>query len=495
MCMPDIYQSWHELHILGPWLGGASLAANAPNHGVYVADLVLKRKDVKKGVDEAISEVNPELVGLSAMTFQYPTAVKIASYIKSKNPKMPVLLGGYHATSMREEITKSEEGQVFDYIFAGEAEHTFREFLDGKDLGSISGLSFKNNGEWVHNKRHESIGLSQGLNSVKPPKRDSRIWSGYHFHDRPFDTAETSRGCNYSCNFCSMRAMMPKARFMAYDLERVIEDIKSARARGAKSIFFCDDNPAMDPEHFTVFLDRIKSNKLDDVYYSGMVSTRSMADQRITKLMRQIGWDFVFLGVENVYEGNLKGMRKASSAELAERALNSLYNAGITVLAGIIAGNPDDTEETIRGNFEWFHDKPVDTIMPQFLTPYPGTEIREDLLAKGLIVNKGGMNNEYGGWTTYNGEFAHCETRTGLMPWEIERISYEEMQKWGRIRAKRFVRGQLNFSKNNPKHMVHWLLSRSIPTAVRELKKIGLTSAEKSRLERQRKIEMNQFNF
>lgn len=42
--MPDIYQSWHELHIKGPWLGGASLAANAPNHEVYVADLVLKEK-------------------------------------------------------------------------------------------------------------------------------------------------------------------------------------------------------------------------------------------------------------------------------------------------------------------------------------------------------------------------------------------------------------------------------------------------------------------
>ena len=149
MCMPDIYQSWHELHIKGPWIGGASIAGNCPNHKVYVADLVLKRKDVKKAVDEAIEKTAPEIIGLSAMTFQYPTAVKIAEYIKKNYPNMPIALGGYHATSMSKEIVK--ETQVFDYIFIGEAENTFNKFLnllekkDFKNLKNITGLAFKRN--------------------------------------------------------------------------------------------------------------------------------------------------------------------------------------------------------------------------------------------------------------------------------------------------------------------------------------------------------------
>lgn len=495
LCMPDIYQSWHELHIKGPWLGGASIAGNCLKHEVYVADLVLKRKDVKKGIDEAINSTNPEIIGLSAMTFQYPTSVRIAQYIKKNYPGIPVALGGYHATSERKETANSEEGKVFDYIFTGETEHTFNQFLNRESLENISGLSFIRNGKWVHNQRHCAIGIEHGLDSIKPPKRDSRIWTGYHFHDRTVDTAEFSRGCDYSCTFCSMRAMMPKARFMTYNLDRVMHDLKSARARGTESIFFCDDNPAMDPELFMQFLGRIQKEKLDDMYYSGMVSTKSMTDPHITKRMRQINWDFVFLGVENIYETILKGMRKRSSEDIASRALDSLYDAGITVLAGIIAGNPDDTEQTIRGNYQWFYNHPVDSIMPQFLTPYPGTVIRKELLEEGLVINKGGMDNVYGGWSTYNGEFAHCKTRSGLMPADIEKIVYEEHMNFRKHRLGKLITGKLNFAKNNPKHLVHWAAAEIGPTIVRAIRERTLNSSEKAEAYRQRKIAMNQFNI
>ena len=59
MAMPDIYQSWNPTLIVGPWVGGASLSANSPNHDVYVADLILKRRDVRAGIREAIERTNP----------------------------------------------------------------------------------------------------------------------------------------------------------------------------------------------------------------------------------------------------------------------------------------------------------------------------------------------------------------------------------------------------------------------------------------------------
>jgi anaerobic magnesium-protoporphyrin IX monomethyl ester cyclase len=128
MCMPDIYPSWGPTHVLGPWLGGASIAGNCDGHEVYVGDLVLKRDNVRAGIDEAIRTTKPHVIGLSAMTFQYPTACKVASYVKANYPEIPIVLGGYHATALREEIALSEEGKSFDYIFAGEAEHTFNSF-------------------------------------------------------------------------------------------------------------------------------------------------------------------------------------------------------------------------------------------------------------------------------------------------------------------------------------------------------------------------------
>lgn len=487
MCMPDIYQTWSELHIIGPSLGLTSIAANSPNHEVYSADLVLKRNDVKEGIKEAIEITNPQIIGLSAMTFQYPTATRIAKHIKEEYPGIPVALGGYHATSMREEITASEQGQAFDFIFAGESEHTFNQFLDSEKLENISGLSFRDNGNWVHNPRHPAICIKQGLDSVKPPKRDSRIWEGYHFYSRPFDTAESSRGCDYACKFCSMRAMMPQARYNAFSLERVIKDIKSARTRGVKSIFFTDDNPAMHPEQFKKFLRRIKKEKLDDIYYSGMVSTKSMSDFETTKLMREAGWDFVFLGVENIYKNNLKEMRKASSEKLAAKSIDNLHNSQITTMAGIIVGNPDDTEETIRGNFQWFNDHPVDSVLPQYLTPYPGTVTRKELLKEGLIIN-------LDEWKTYNGEFAQCKTRSGLMPEDIETIVYEEHTRFNLNRFKKLISNKLIFPKNNLYHTLYSNLFGLPPAVINIIKNIGLNSSEKAKLEHKRKIKMNLFN-
>ena len=493
--MPDIYQPWHAFHIKGPWLGGASIAGNCPGHDVNVADLVLKRSNVRKGIKEAILLTDPQIIGLSAMTFQYPTAVQIARHIKNTYPGILVALGGYHATARREKIGESEEGLVLDYLFAGEAEHTFNMFLDGVQRRTISGLSYKEAGKWIHNPRHPALSLSHGLNSIQPPKRDSRIWGGYHFHSRRVDTAESSRGCDYRCKFCSMRVMMPKTKYAAFNLDRVMKDLQSAKSMGVESIFFTDDNPALHSEHFKLLNERIISAHLDDMYFSGMVSPESMAEPRVTKLMKRAGWAFVFLGVENVHQKNLDEIRKKSNEELAARALENLYRDGITTLAGLIVGNPDDTEEIIRMNFEWLRNHPVDSVMPQYLTPYPGTVMREALLKEGLVLNRGGMDNEYGGWSTYNGEFAHCRTRSGLTPDALETIVFEEYQTFCKHRFKNLIHGRLVFPKNNPGHTLKWVLRDPFPKLARGCRNIGLSVSEKADLERRRKIRINQFNL
>ena len=495
MCMPDIYQPWHAFHIKGPWIGGASIAGNCPGHEVYVADLILKRLNIQNGIKEAIDVADPQIIGLSAMTFQYPTAVKIATHIKESYPGIPLVLGGYHATAEREKIAESIEGQVFDYIFAGEAEHTFKAFLDGQCLTDISGLSYKKDEKWIHNPRHYAICHSHSINTIQPPKRGSRIWGGYHFHSRKVDTAESSRGCDYKCKFCSIRVMLPKTKFTSFNLERVIRDLKSVKNMGVEAVFFTDDNPAMHTEPFRVLNERIISEHLDEMCYSGMVSPESMAEPGITKLMKRAGWDFVFLGVENIYQRNLDGIRKKSNEDLAARAIDNLYNDGIITLAGLIVGNPDDTEEIIRMNFDWFRNHPVDSVMPQYLTPYPGTVIRKELLEEGLVINTGGMNNAYGGWSTYNGEFAHCRTRSGLTPKKLETIVYKEYQKFCKHRFKKLINGTLIFAQNNPKHMFKWVLREPFPIMARACKRIGLSVSEKAEQERKRKMNMNQFNI
>jgi radical SAM superfamily enzyme YgiQ (UPF0313 family) len=287
--------------------------------------------------------------------------------------------------------------------------------------------------------------------------------------------------------------MLPKTRFTPFELERVIQDIQVMKGMGVESVFFTDDNPALHADHFEQLNRRIISEGLDCLHYSGMVSPESMAQPSITKLMKRAGWDFVFLGVENIHRANLAGIRKKTNEELAARALDNLFNDGITTLAGLIVGNPDDTEEIIRMNFEWFRNHPVDSVMPQYLTPYPGTAIRKELFNEGLIMNPGGLDNAFGGWSTYNGEFAHCRTRSGLTPRDLETIVYQEYRSFCRSRFRKLLNGTLVFSHNNPKHMFKWILHEPFPKLARACTRIGLSVSDKAALERERKIKMNQF--
>ena len=61
-----------------PNLALVSLAGNLPDHEVKVMDLVLYKPDIRKAVEKVLATFRPHLVGLSAMTFQYDTLLRVA---------------------------------------------------------------------------------------------------------------------------------------------------------------------------------------------------------------------------------------------------------------------------------------------------------------------------------------------------------------------------------------------------------------------------------
>ncbi|MCP4365692.1 MAG: B12-binding domain-containing radical SAM protein, partial [Planctomycetes bacterium] len=166
LSMPDFLPFLFKKSLKVPNLGITSVASNlSDGHNVYVGDLCTQRGDVAGAVRDAIKKSNPQLIGLSSMTFQYTTARKIARLIKSIDKDIILVLGGYHATLVSPEIKSDEDptlfdyagedGRLFDFVVRGEAEDTFRELIDAldggsKDFDSIPGMSYKTNGEWHH---------------------------------------------------------------------------------------------------------------------------------------------------------------------------------------------------------------------------------------------------------------------------------------------------------------------------------------------------------
>ena len=163
--MPDVVPVLvHEAAVHIPNLGIASIAGNIdPEHDVYVVDLIRKRRSVKKYLTKIIAKIQPDLVGLSAMAWQYDTCIKIAHLIKELRPEVRIVVGGYHATLMAEEIAESSHSQWFDFIVRGEGEEVCRRLVNGLAgddvLADIPSLSYRKEGRFVHNPRGENLDL------------------------------------------------------------------------------------------------------------------------------------------------------------------------------------------------------------------------------------------------------------------------------------------------------------------------------------------------
>ena len=172
MSMPDVAPLIiHEAAIHMPNLGIASIGGNIDDvHEVYTIDLIRQRRGLRKYLVRTLTKLQPDLVGLSAMTWQYDTCMRIARLIKSILPRVQIVIGGYHATLMDAEIAGSDDIQWIDFMIRGEGEETCRRLVNalaGTDrLEEIPSLSYKIDGRFVHNPRSATLDRS-----VSPSRR------------------------------------------------------------------------------------------------------------------------------------------------------------------------------------------------------------------------------------------------------------------------------------------------------------------------------------
>jgi radical SAM superfamily enzyme YgiQ (UPF0313 family) len=405
LSMPDSFEHMAPVAVRMPNGALSSLAGNVdPHHRVAVADLILVQKRVRETVERLLDEHAPDVVGLSVMTFQRMTARKIIELVRSRRPSARVVVGGYDPSLAPEAWT-----DVADVIVRGEGEISFRELLRaleaGAGLAGIAGLSYREGGSVRRNPDRPIAGLDGG--EIRPPNRKARLLHGYTLLGKPVDVIETSRGCTFDCTFCSIIEMRGR-NFHTFAFDRVLDDIRDARENGARAIFIVDDNITLNVKRFEALCRAILEARLHTIDYMVQAMTSSIANEggSLAPLMREAGFRYVFLGIENILEEDL-GFLKASAknaerehgrrvGNAAVKAIDLLHRNGMYVVGGLIVGNPGDTRAAIEANLD-FARRYVDWPYIQHPTPYPATPMTRDLAAQGLIVND--RLEEYDGTT------------------------------------------------------------------------------------------------
>jgi radical SAM superfamily enzyme YgiQ (UPF0313 family) len=418
LSMPDSFEHMPPIAVRMPNGALASLAGNVDaHHRVAIADLILVQSSVRATVARLVADLQPDVVGLSVMTFQRATALALAACIRELRPATRVVVGGYDPSLA---ACAYEASPAIDFIVRGEGEHTLRELLralehesdrrpnDTTDergaslsgerscFSAIRGLSYRTPAGFVRNPDRPILPLA--TEKLALPDRAARVLGGYTMLGRTVDVVETSRGCTYDCSFCSIIEMRGR-NFHPYPFDRVLADIADARARGAESVFLVDDNITLDVARFERLCEAIVDAGFDDTDYIVQAMTAPIAQHgaRLAPLMRRAGFRYVFLGIENIVEDDLKFLRARAKNSHREggrtignasvEAIRHLHENGMYVVGGLIVGNPDDTRASIETNLAFAKDH-IDWPYIQHPTPYPGTPMTREFRERGLIVDE-----------------------------------------------------------------------------------------------------------
>ncbi|HXH24221.1 MAG TPA: cobalamin-dependent protein, partial [Vicinamibacterales bacterium] len=193
LSMPDTSEHTPALAMRMPNGALASLAGNVDlHHEVAIADLILARGKVRQTVERLVTELRPDLVGLSVMTFQRRTARQVIALVRALEPGVRIVVGGYDPSLAPEAWEHPALG--VDVIVRGEGDITFRELVraleGGTPLDRVAGIRYRDGAAFRATAPRPPAALDDG--SVHPSKRGARVLGGYTLLGRPVDVVETS---------------------------------------------------------------------------------------------------------------------------------------------------------------------------------------------------------------------------------------------------------------------------------------------------------------
>src|SRR6202166_4431629 len=428
LSMPDSFVHMPPLAIRMPNGALTSLAGNVDSHHrVAVADLILVHREVRETVTRLVRKLDPEVVGLSIMTFQRRTAGRIIDLVRDLRPGAKIVVSGYDPSLAPE----AYENMGVDYLVRSEAEVTFGALLRAIEpvtgFDGIGGLSYRNGDGWVPNPARAPHRLEDS--EIRQPNRDARVLQGYTMLGRQVDVIETSRGCTFDCSFCSIIEMRGR-NFHTYSFDRVLADIRDARDHGARTIFLVDDNITLNVKRFEALCEAIIAAGLHrlDYFVQAMTSAIANHGETLAPLMRRARFRYVFLGIENILQGDLEFLKaSAKNTEQMDgqntgnatlKAIDYLHRNQMFVVGGLIVGSPGDTRESIEANLE-FARRYVDWPYIQHPTPYPRTPMTKEFRDQGLIINE--RLEEYDGTTAVVRTEHLPAEEVEFMRWKAER--------------------------------------------------------------------------
>ena len=335
-----------------------------------------------------VKKEDPDIIGFSVLLSTAKEAPKIAERVKTENPNITVVFGSHHATFNAERILKKYP--FVDIIVRGEGEHTSLEIArcleKQRELDKVEGVTFRKNDRIVSNPDRP---LNKDVDALPFPDRDlagvqykSAIF-GVKINSRKFTTMLSSRGCPFNCSFCGIRKFTRRA-WRPRSVENVMTELEYLQSEGYEQFLFADDNFTLNAKRVSKLCRSIKKEGMDIEWF---------CDSRVDHISYDMFRDMVnagcrclFFGIESANQRILDYYRKDISPEQSEKAVSKARKAGIDIIVGsFIVGAPDETQREIINTLQFANKLDIDVPDVNILGAQTGTDIWNDLVAKGLL--------------------------------------------------------------------------------------------------------------
>ncbi|MCP4651953.1 MAG: radical SAM protein [Candidatus Omnitrophica bacterium] len=368
-----------------PPLGLLSIATviKKTPHSVKIIDCQLNKMGYSE-LKQKIIEYNPDIVGITLITFMLLDGLKTSALVKESelalNKKIIVIGGGPHATIFPNETIAKDS---FDYIFSGEAEHSIVLFLNNlgnfDQLKNIAGIFFKDGTNTIKGPPNSYI---DDLNSLPIPDRrllDYQRYRNLLSSKRLMTTAITSRGCPYQCIFCNRLGK----KFRATSAEYVIREIEDCLSLGINEIFFHDDTFTVDHQRVNEICRQIIAKKLKLKF--SLRARVDTIDETMVSSLKKAGCQRISFGVESGVTRIIKRIKKGITLEQVVNAFYLTKKYKITTLADFMIGHPSEKVEDVYSTLNFAKKLNPDYAQFSITTPYPATQLYCQALEQGVI--------------------------------------------------------------------------------------------------------------
>ena len=381
-------------------LGLSYISAVLKSTGYHVDCLNLNHCEgyVENIIDKSLCKQKYDYVCTGNVSLGYAITEKIINAVRAHESHPKIVLGGIIITSEPELIFKSLNP---DFAVIGEGEETILELLEylehGGNLEEVKGVGYLDKyGNIIFTKQRETI---KDLDALPMPdfegfgfgdKLDHQHSNDYYFNNL-FDLPRTysllgSRGCPFQCTFC-----YHYNRYVARTIDGIMEELNiMVRRYKINNICIYDECFSINKERLYEYCRRIKLLREQlpwDLKWTCQMTVKSV-DKESLRIMKEAGCNSISYGFESYSPIVLKSMRKPITPQLIDREFRETLDVGIAIQANFIFGDIAETPETAKQTLDYWKKNCKGQVNLDFIQPYPGSELYNHCLKKGIIKDK-----------------------------------------------------------------------------------------------------------